>query len=76
MHAIALWLDRHADGDWRSFHKLWSVQVAVFWAALSGAYVALPAFQNAMPGPYFACACIGLSVVLCLARISGQPGLN
>lgn len=69
-------LDAWAVPEWRRAHKLWSVRVAVFWAVLSGAYVALPAFMGAMPPWVFALLCVGMSVALVLARLAKQPGAD
>lgn len=73
--ALAAVADRHLDPDWRNWHRWWSIRVAIFWGALSGAYVALPAFYGWVPPPIFALICVGLSVILVVARLFNQPGL-
>ena len=72
---IAQFLDDHADPVWRQFHRLRSVQVALFWAVVAGAWVALPAFQGMVPPGVFAGFCIAFSLAICFARLTKQPGL-
>lgn len=70
------WLDQHCDPDWRFAHRLHSVQIAAFWGAVSGAYTALPAFQQALPLKWFGIACVALSAMIAIARFTKQPGLD
>jgi hypothetical protein len=71
-----VWLDKYLAPNWRQAHKFRSVQVAAFWAGISGAYTALPAFQNVLPPVWFALTCVIMSIVICVARLEGQPGLD
>ncbi len=73
---LARWLDDHLDPDWRVADKLWSMRIAFLWAAVSGLYVALPAFQNYVDARVFAVICIGFSVAIMLGRMYKQPGLD
>jgi hypothetical protein len=74
-HRIADWLDAHAAPEWRLAHRLRSVQIAVFWAVLGGLWIALPAFQSYLSPVRFAMACVGFSLAICFARLTGQKGL-
>lgn len=73
---IAIWLDAHLQPEWRDAHRLWSVQIALFWSALSGMWAAWPAFQGIVPLPWFVGICIAFPMVLTLARLAKQPGLD
>lgn len=70
------WIKSHIHPDAEHWRKLWSIQLALFWAAFSGLWVAWPAFQSFMPPLYFAGSCIAFSLVICVARLTNQPGLN
>ena len=71
-----VWLVNHLDPDWKVAHKLWSIRVALFWAVVSGLYVALPAFQDWVSPVKFAVICVGFSLAICVARLTNQPGLD
>lgn len=73
--AVAAWLDRHADPAWHDVHRLHTMWVTAFWAALAGLWAAWPAFQEYMTPPIFGLTCVGLSVILAIARFTKQPGL-
>jgi hypothetical protein len=69
------WLIRHLDPDWRVAHRLLSIQVAVFWAVVSGLWVAIPAFQSYLSPTHFAELCIGFALLIMIARLTNQPGV-
>jgi hypothetical protein len=54
---------------------MWSMRIAFGVALLSGAWVALPAFEAYLPPVYFALVCMGASVLLMIARLTHQKGL-
>ena len=62
------------EKSWRDISRLWSIRIAVFWGAVSGLFVVWPAFQDALPRPYFAVLSILMSVALVIARITKQTG--
>jgi hypothetical protein len=64
------------DDWWRLVLRLWSIRLAIFWGAVCGLYVALPAFADMIPPIWFALACVGMSVAIVIARITKQPGLH
>jgi hypothetical protein len=66
----------YLDPDWKVAHKLWSVRVALFWAAMSGLWVAFPAFQGFVSPVQFALLSITFSLIMCIARLTNQPGLS
>jgi len=69
------WLDRFGDPEWRKVHKFWSFQIAVFWGVVSGLWAALPAFQSIVPPIPFALGCVGVAVLIAIARYTNQPGM-
>ncbi len=73
---MSCWADAWFIPEWRIAHRLWSVRVAVLWAVISGAWVALPAFQGFLPPLEFAALCIAFSVAMVLARLTHQPGVT
>ena len=73
--ACAKFFDIYATPSWRFAHKMWSVRIAIFWAIFGGLWVAVPTFQNYLPPFYFACVCVGMSLAICFARLTNQPGL-
>jgi hypothetical protein len=73
---LTYWLIQHLDPDWKVAHKLWSIRVALFWMLVMGAYMALPAFQDWMPAPYFAGLCIFGTLTIGIARLTNQPGVT
>lgn len=70
------WLTRHLDPDYKVAQKLWSIRVALFWAAFAGAFMALPAFQDWVSPFWFAGLCMFGSLTICVARLTKQPGLE
>ncbi len=68
-------LTRWLDPEWRIAHKLWSIRLALFWAAFSGMWVALPAFYGFLPPLWFAALSVAFSLIFCIARLTNQPGL-
>ena len=61
--------------DWmRILKRAWSIRVALFWGAMSGAYSALPAFQGAVAPGLFAGLSVFFSVLMVAARLTKQPG--
>ena len=74
------WLDEKFIDDWQArWHRLWSVRVAICWAAFSGFVVVLPWFANVLPSTWWALIAFAvfnslMCVVLVLARLAKQPG--
>jgi hypothetical protein len=66
------WVLSRLIDDHARLHLLWSVRLQLFWAAFSGLYVALPAFQDYVPPVQFALLCIGMSVAILIARVTKQ----
>jgi len=67
----------HLNPEWRKLLRYaWTVRIALMWGAVSGLWVALPAFQDTVDPVLFAVACMAVSVVIVIARITKQPGLN
>jgi hypothetical protein len=62
--------------NWQQAHKLFSIQVAVFWGAVQGLYAVWPAFEDSISKLHFIEIGIGMSVLLVLARLTHQPGLD
>jgi hypothetical protein len=61
--------------DWKFAHKFWSIQISIVGAILSGAWVALPAFQYIVPPREFVLLSIAVSVAVVVARMIDQPNL-
>ena len=74
-HRLAEWLDAHDAPEWRIAHRLRSVQIALFWAVLGGAWVALPSFQQYLTPFHMMFISVGFSVAIMFARFTGQKGL-
>lgn len=72
---IAQWLDAHADPDWRNFHLLYENWIALTWALVSGLWIFTPALNGLIPLWMFGCLCFGVPILICIARITKQPGL-
>jgi hypothetical protein len=51
-----------------------SVQIALFWAIVSGLWTALPAFQSYVSAPRFAEIAVGISVLIMFGRLTKQKG--
>ena len=70
------WLDKFGDPEWRKAHRFWSVQLSVFWGLLSGIWAALPAFQVLIPPVHFVVLCAAIAILVAVARVTNQPGLD
>lgn len=70
---LKIWAALHLIEDKRPFHKLWSIRIALLWGAASGAYAALPAFQDYLGPVGFGLISMGLGAALVFARITKQP---
>ena len=73
---LVAWADAHLVANWRQWHRLWSVRIAIFWTVIEAVYTAFPAFQDTMPPWVFLCACVFISLLLLFARLTHQPGLD
>lgn len=73
---LTYWLIKHLDPDWKVAHKLWSIRIAVFWMLMTGAYMALPAFQDYMTPFHFLYVCLAFALAMGIARLTNQPGLS
>lgn len=69
------WLNDRVSRDIGVAHRLWSVRIAFGWAIVAGCWVALPAFQSFMPPWVFGLLCVGMSLAICVARLTNQKGL-
>lgn len=69
-------LDRYAVRNWRSAPKFGSLWLSLLLSALSGAWVALPAFQYVMPPVRFGLVCIGIGLLIGVVRLIRQPGVD
>ena len=59
--------------DWKQAHKFYSIQISLIGGVLSGAWVAVPAFQYLLPPREFAILSILVSVLVVVSRILDQP---
>ena len=67
---------RWLNEDAKRWHRLWSMRIALFWAALNGAVLMIPAFIGfANPWVLLALNTAGF-VLIAGARITKQPGLE
>ena len=73
---LARFLDRHAVPEWRRAHHLWSVQIAVVWTCVQTAYACLPYFADLLGPLRLSLLSIAFAVLLLLARLTHQPGLD
>jgi hypothetical protein len=63
--------------DWRRVAlRLWSIRLALLWAAVAGLYAALPAFMDVLPPGVFAVLSVLASMLIVGARLTKQPGLD
>lgn len=69
-------LDKYAAPEWRTAHHLWSVQLTVFWSIMQGIYIFMPALQGYLSLLHFLEICVGMSVLIGVARLTNQPGLS
>lgn len=60
----------------RELRRLWTIRVAILWAALGGLYAVWSAFIDVLPVWVVVSASIGMSVALVVARILKQPGAD
>jgi hypothetical protein len=63
------------DPDAKYWHRLWSVRISLFGAALSGLWAAIPAFQYILPPVPFICLSIAVSLAVVGARLLDQPSI-
>lgn len=61
--------------EWKTAHKLWTVQVAVLGMIATAALYALPAFMGAFQPMTYAALCVGFCVLQLVARLADQPGV-
>jgi hypothetical protein len=82
MPALQPFLDRHLIEDWRfKLTRLWTMRVALFWAAFSALVGVYPWLGGIVPQtPWalliFALINIILCVILVVARMTRQPGVD
>lgn len=69
-------LDRYAVSNWRQAHKFRSLWLALFTSALSGAWIALPAFQYVLPPIRFAEMCVLLGLIIGVVRLVRQSNID
>jgi hypothetical protein len=63
--------------DWRRLApRLWTVQIAAFWGGVCGLAAVWPAFQAVVPLWAFALVGIGVAILIAIARVTKQPGLD
>jgi hypothetical protein len=76
------WFDRHLINDWRwKITRLWTMKLALFWAAFAGLVGVYPWFGGLVPSTpvaisLFAGSDIILCMVLVVARMTRQPGVD
>ena len=58
----------------RILRRAWSVRVALLGTALSGLYLAWPAFQDTLPPIAFAGVAMALNLAMFILRLMRQPG--
>jgi hypothetical protein len=59
----------------RKWHRLWSVRLSLFWAAVSGLAAAWPAAADKVPLSVYAGGMMVAFVVIAFARVTKQPGV-
>jgi hypothetical protein len=75
-------LDRNLIDDWRwKITRLWTMKLALFWAAFAGLVGIYPWFGGIVPSTpvaltCYACGNIILCMVLVVARMTRQPGVD
>ena len=82
MPALQPFLDQHLIEDWRfKLTRLWTLRVALFWAALSAFAAVYPFFGGLVPQAFwpmflFALSNVFLCVVIMIARMAKQKGVD
>ena len=67
----------HLHPDWKNIlEKAWSIRLSILFAAISGLYAAWGAFQWVLPPYAYSGLSILMSILICVARITGQKGLD
>lgn len=69
---VSDWISKRLTRDARFFHRMWSFRLGLFWAAVSGFYAALPAFQDWFSPIHFAMLSVAFSLSICIATITKQ----
>jgi len=75
-------LDRNLINDWRfKLTRLWTMRLALFWAAFSGFVGVFPWLGGIFPQtPWWLIAYAGANMLLCavlvVARMTRQPGVD
>lgn len=67
---------RLVDNWHRILGKAWSVILSLIMGAVSGLYCAWPAFQEAVPLYLYASGAVVMSVLIVIARLIKQPGIE
>ena len=62
--------------EWQVMHRLWSFQITVFWGCVQGLYVAIPVFADYLSRTHFIEVSIGVSILIAVARVTHQPGVE
>lgn len=70
------WIKAHLVDNCAVAHRLWTIQLAIFWGAFSGLMLIWPALMSFIPLPVFFSLSILFSVILGVARVTKQPGLE
>ena len=75
LQAVLALADARLIDDWRAeIRRLWSIRVALAWAAVSGIYSAWDAFQAFLPAWLFGALSVIMSVSIVGARLTRQAG--
>lgn len=67
---------RLVPGIEKTWHKLWSVRLALGWGLLSGVYSAWGAMQGIVPAPLFVAVSALMCAAIAGARVTKQPGVS
>jgi hypothetical protein len=71
-----IWLIKHLDPDFKVWHKLASIWVAMFWGALGGVLSILPFLVNMGNILWLGPLIIFMSITFAVARFTKQPGVE
>lgn len=71
-----VWLDKYGDPDWRLWHRMWSVRIALLTTVLNGLYGAWPAFMEYVPPFEYAMINVTLAIAVFVARLTNQSGFD